>query len=771
MAGATVEAIPARSQPLRASSLKKPISLMAQDYRLSLEPDGSLRSFDSLPERRAVFGFERLSAYKVQAGVVVQGQKPDWALRVRPQQAQMSGKFFDSVEATHSVEFFQAASAGYLRHVKLKNGGSSPLTLRLMDVLDPTASQLGDVSKWGSLGVNAFNRGSHVAMDEISDIPSARVVGSMPSPKKLFMTTDRSRVRELVAAGDLGDPTAGMSGQVIIVSLHELELQPGEAKEVTFASIYNPSKLEEALSDFGRLQGDWKPAKRQGTFVAASSPALTESASWAVASLFGARHAKFGLDKLEAVKASGYVDKDAPLRAVEASRSLIRRDGAVPHSLDQMEPGPLETAVLLQAVSSYLLAARDKKASRSLYPLVKKLAAYFMASSKDYCLKTSPALPQGWRRSPGRGYQAGEVPEVSLAAAGALAAASQVARSVSKGDDAGRFRERAEMLTEMVKKRLVDERGFLSLCLDPSGRLRPDETIDMAVAAYRHGFLPSAEQAAAHRLLERDFETPYGPRTVPTSNRLYFNPSYGQGQLGGYWTRAALAHAIVCYRVGLAGIGSLALEKVARLVTEDAVKLGGAPGEFPYWVDVEGREVHGEEGDTVAAARLLEALVEGELGAEALAAGVSVSAAASSSLKWLLVAEAWIGEPVTVFVGRGGGKAQAFASGQHVDVKQGWAYGRSELLEPPVRGLHAVSFSGPGQAICVGNSTAAPLRGTLSFPPRDPDLSKRLSTPLEEYDRSNCSWTKVSTIRVFSTMSFDVSLAPGEWKAFRISTA
>jgi hypothetical protein len=770
--GATIEALPGRTPGVRASAVRRPLILRMRDYRILLDPEGSLGSFDSLPERRAVFGFERLSIYKVRAGVVIQGQRPDWAMRVTPRQVQLAGRVFDAVEVVESVEFFQGASSGYLRRVKLKNAGANEVTLRLIDVLDPTASQLSEAStRWGALGVNAFNRGSHVAMDEISDFSSARVVGSLPPPKKLFMTTDRARVRDLISAGELGDPTAGMSGQVIILMFHELDLAPSETKEITFISIYNPAKLEEALSDFGRFQGDWKASRRQGPLIAASSSSLTDSAAWAVAALESAKHGSDGLDRLESLKALSFVDREGALSVIDRARHILRRDGSMPHSSDQTQPGPLESAVLLQAVSAHLLLARDKKLSRSLYPLVKKLASFLLASSKEYTLRTEPTLPQGWRRSLGRGYPAGEIPEISLAAAGGLAGAAQIARQVAKADDAGRFRERAEMLAEMVRKRLVDERGFLSLCLDASGRLRGDETIDMAVAAYRHGFLASAEQAAVHRLLEKDFETPYGPRTVPNSNRLYFNPSYGQGQLGGFWTRAALAHALLCYRVGLAGIGSLALEKVAKLVVDDSIRLGGSPGEFPYWVDVEGGEVHGEDSDPVAAARLVEGLLEGELGLEFAAGTVLFSPPPSSSLKWVLASEVWAGEPVTVFVGRGGGRAHAFASGTRLEVKHGVRFAKAELLEVPLRGLHAVSLHGPGQAICLGNSSTVPVRAPVNFAPRAPELSKRLSTPLEEYDRASGSWAKISTLRVFPTMTFETSLGPGEWKAFRVSTA
>ncbi len=769
--GVTVEALPGRTQGLRASAIRKPIALRMRGSRALVEPDGSLRSFDALPERRSVFGFEQVWIYKVQAGVVVQAQRPDWTIRLTPRSVQMGGRVFESIDVAQSVEFFQGASSGYVRKVRLKNSGSIQLKLRLIDIMDPTAAQLGGSSgRWGSLGVNAFNRGSHVAMDEISDPPSARVVGAHPSPKKFFMTTDRGGAQDLVAAGELPDPTAGMSGQVIVLSLHEFDLAPSEAKEVAFASIYSPARLEDALSDFGRLEVGEKAPRIQGPLISCSSPTLTEAAAWAVALLEGARFTADILDRFESLKALTHVDPDEAKSLIIGARGIIRKDGSMPHSLDPSEAGLLESAVLLQAASAHLLFANDKKLTRSLYPFLRKLAGFLMESSRDYSVQTSPSLPQGWRRSLGRGYPTGEIPEVSLAVAGALAGASHAARQISRPDDAGRFRERAEMIAERVRKRLLDDRGFLSLCLDSSGRLRNDETADMAVAAFRHPFLPSAEQAAVHRLLEKDFETPYGPRTVPHSNQLYFNPSYGRGQLGGFWTRASLAHALLCYRAGLAGIGSLGLEKVAKLVIEDSVTLGGSPGEFPSWVDIEGRESHADESDTVAAARLVQGFLEGELGLEAGHAEVSISPQPSSSLKWVLAANLSVGEPTMIFVGRGGGKVHAFAGGTRLGVKLGTKYSKGELLESPAKGLYAVSFTGPGQAVCIGNASGAAARGAVSFAPRAAELSKRLSTPLEEYDRTRGGWGKVGTLRVFPTMTFEASLGPGDWKAFRVST-
>ena len=442
----------------------------------------------------------------------------------------------------------------------------------------------------------------------------------------------------------------------------------------------------------------------------------------------------------------------------------------MPHAQDQAEPGTLETSLLLQRISEHLLLSRDKKLARQYYPFLRRLAIWILENSKEFSIQTDPRLPQGWRRHLGRGYPTGEIPEVSLAAASGLSGAARVARLVGKTDEAGKYRERSEMVAERVRKKLLDDRGFLCLCLESSGRQRDDETIDMAVAGFRHPFLHSAEQSAVHRLLEKDFETPYGPRTVPRSNKLYFNPTYGRGQLGGYWTRAALAHALLCYRVGLAGIGSLALDKVAKLVIEDSPKLGGSPGEFPYWVDIEGRESHGDDSDPVAASRLIEGLIHGDLGFDPEAGDGMFEPPSASSLKWVFASDFWIGEPTTVFVGRGSGATHVFVAGARAEAKQGTKYAAAERLDLGMPGFWAASFYGPGQAICLGNSSNSPLRAAVSFAPRAADLSKRLSTPLEEYDRTKGGWTKVTTLRVVPTMTFEASLAAGDWKVFRIST-
>ena len=759
-----------RFQGLRSSTLRRPLCLSEGSSRILLDPDGSVSAFDSLSEKRVLFGREQVHLYKIQAGVVVQAQRQELSIRATPRSAQFAGRIFDGLEVLQSVGFFHGGSVGYFRKVKLRNAGANSVKVRMIDLADPTAAQFSDSPfRWGSLGLNAFNRGSHVAMDEASEPPSARVFGSQPQPSKFYMSTDRPRIQEFIRTGEFPDAVAGMSGQVIIASQHDFELSPNETRDVIFSSIYNPSKLEDALADFGRLDQGSATQPARGPAILTSSPAVSEAAAWALSQLEGVSDSHGFLETFEVLPALCIVHPAGARAIAAAARAQVARDGSVPHSMDPRAPGLLESSLLTSGLCRHLLVGVDKKLVRSSYPLVKRLAGYLMSVSKDYGVRPNHSLPQGWRRLLGTGYPVGEIPEVSLAVAGALAAASQVAKRLAKSDDASKFRERSEMVAEGVRKRLVDERGYLALCLDPAGRLRIEETIDSAVAAFRHPFSEATELAVAHRLLEKDFDTPYGPRTVPKTNNVYFNGAYGSGQLGGFWPRASLAHALLCYRLGLAGIGSLSMQKIAKLVTEDAVKLGGSPGCFPLWVDVEAGRAYGDETDFVAAARYIEGLVVGELGLSVSSDTVALSSSPSSGLRWVLLSNIWLGEQCSVFVGRAAGRATTFVSPARIDTPDGLKFAKSEVLDSPAKGVAAVTFYGPGQVICLGSSAATSGQGSVNFSPRASDLSSKLSTSLESYDTAKGTWVKVGTLRVSPRMTFEVSLAPGEWKAFRVS--
>jgi hypothetical protein len=689
-------------------------------------------------------------------------------LKLSPSVCSYHGRIFGAVETLQTLEASPSSSEGFTRKVWLRNGGDSPIRIRTICISDPAAAHFRDpYAGWGSLGVNAFNRESHVVLDEISEPHPARVVGSNPSPLKLYLTTDKLKATELLQAGELPEPTAGMSGQVIVLALHDLSLAPGESKEILFASLYSPSRLEDVLSSFGKLGASRPPAAKGDLQLSCSSPRVSEAFGWACASLEGARFEPDLLERMEVLRGLTYIKPDSMKETTEGLRGLVGKSGLVPHSLEPLKPGVLESSLMLSAASRFLTFAGDRRAARPHYPVLRKVGLALMGASRGDAIVLDPSLPQGWRRRIRSGYPSGEVPEVSLAVSSALLELSSLSRLLGKGEDAAKFRERAELIVDGVGKRLIDERGFLCLSVDPDGRMRSDETLDMAVSQFRNPSIRSVGSSTVHRLLEKDFETGFGPRTVPTTNRMYFNGAYGEGQLGGFWTRGALALACLSYGVGLPGIGGLALEKVSRLVLEESLKFGGAPGEFPYWVDLDGRDAHPGKSDPVAAARFVQTIVEGELGFSPNPP--ILRPPPLSNLRWVLARDIWTGEKTSIFVGRAAGRVFAMAACQKTSIDGGHRLSRCDPVEVSPRSIQGISFNGPGQTVCLGNTSQVPVRAQVSFAARSAGLARRLNTPLEEFEPKSCAWNKVGSLRVAPTMTFDASVPQGDWRVFRVS--
>lgn len=768
--GATAEAHQHPAEEYRASSLKRPLTLRRRNLKLSLDPDGSMRFLESLSERRLLFGREQLSFYRAKAGILLQAQRTDWKVRATPSDVTFTGPVFDTIEVTQRIGVLPAPVEGHFRVVSLRNGGSSPASLRLICLQDPTAAHFRDSQfPWGSLGVNAFNRSSHVALDEVADPPSARVIGSTPGPKLIFMTTDRAKATDSVAAGELPEQTAGMSGQVLVVAQHDLEIPAGGTIAVPMLALYDQSKLETALANFERLRSSSLTESPSGFSFACSSSGISAAARWAASALEGVRYEPDELDRYEVLRTLPYVDPESARAIVAQAKDTLTKDGWARHALDATRPGFLETSALLFGASTLALLSPDKKYPRSIYPIVRKLATALARASHDGVLTTDPSLPQGWRRMIGKGYPTGEVPEVSLSVAAALTAASSLALRLSKTEDSARWAESSKVIVNSLKKRTVDERGLLALSMD-GVKLRTEETVDQAVACYRNSLGSPVESRIVRRLLERDFESGWGPRTVPTSNRVYFNPSYGEGQLGGYWTRAALAHVIAAYRSGLAGIGGAELEAVSRLSGAEGAKLGCSPGDFPYWVEPQRRESHGPGSDPVAAARFLEAIIGCELGFTLGSGGREIIPNRSSRLKWLLLGGIFAGKQTNVFLGNSDEGPFVFHAITDCKSEKGWSFAGSEDAIAEEKTVSAATFFSPGQTVCVGNTLDSPAKTKVSFKPRDHALSRHLSVRLQRLDKKSGSWEDVSAIRVFSPMTFEAALGPSDWAAFRLST-
>ena len=752
---------------LRSPSLRTKPVLKDSSAMLVMDAISSMDSLVSVPEGRAVFGRESVQVVKVQAGVRVGALPPVWRISASPREARFSGRIFDSLDVLHRITISGGPTPTTTRTVQLRNGGLSTLRLRLLSLHDPTTAHFGsEGGHIGAIGLNAFGRGSHAAMDEAAVPKAARVIGCDPPPDSLYMTNDVDRARDFFQKGDLPDSTAGMSGQVLILSLHEFELQPQRSFEVKYASVYSPDSLEEALSKFK----DKSPLP-YGLRVRFTSSSETVSAAfeWAVAAMGTAPYLGDSLEALECLRSLGFTEGDAAARLAAKHLKRLKKDGSYPHPLDSEENGFLEASLLVSGASRLAVMRGDKKAARASYPALRRASINLLLNSGSGGLRAD-LVPQGWRRSAGRSFPSGELSELDLAVSAALDDASVLASFLGKRDDAARFKQGSLMIETSVRKRLVDESGTMALNIDAEGRVFRDVTVDQAIGCWRHSPGREVSSNILHRLAERDFETGYGPRTVPTTNRLYFNGSYAEGQVGGFWTRASLACALLAYGTGLATMGSLGLQKVAKLVVEDLPSMGGLPGCFPFWVDVDKRQLHGLGSDPVAASRYVETVLAGEAGVVVGLQGAVFMPPEQSKLNWLLVESVKLGGDSSIFVGRSPGGSLSLLSSERAKLARGESFSHGERIAPADR-LVAFNFYGPCQYLAVGNPTQRSVHASVAVPPRVPELSKRLTADFEEFDQESGGWKRWATVRVLRAMTLDLTVGPGAWRAFRVSTS
>ncbi|MDG6966859.1 MAG: hypothetical protein JRN58_02960 [Nitrososphaerota archaeon] len=778
-----------QSPPVRevsSSLLRRGLFLFRRDVRARVEPDGSSSWVYSGAARRAIFGREAAETFKIQSGVRIAARSQDVTVRASPTSVQYLPRGPDRVQASHSVTLLAGECPGWVRSARIVNKGDAA-RVRVVTLHDPTAlNYRRDRDPPGEIGVNAFNRHDQVVMDDVGDTTGVRVVAFSPRPSVIYMTKDRARAAELLSLGELPENSLGLSGPVILMTQHDFDLPPGAAAEVTSVSVYHPSSLESALSAAASRPPDPQPPALE---FSSSSPSVNFTLEWAKAALFALEAEASLTERLWCGVAMAILRGDAFQAMAESVRRALRKDGTVAYwdgaaGAERAErPGPVETSLHLIALSAFLCKSRDKKLLRRWYPHVRRVADGLASLAKDGLVSSPTDSPDGWRRRLGSGYPSGQTSEVNLMAVRALRDASAVAFLASKGGDSARFRELSVRVLAALNERLRDsESGSLALNVDRRGVAHKETTIDQAVGLSYFSPDQNLASSTVHRMLEKDFETGYGPRTVPASNNLYFSPSYGDGQLGGYWTRAALAHAALAYASGYPSIGSAQLEKVARLVYADAERLGGVPGELPYWLDTERRQVAAAGTDPVAAARFVESVVFGEAGLSVDSRGPRFRLPEASQLRWMLFHRLDLGKKGTVFVGRSAGRAFVVTTFDREIFEErtrvgelGLATALSRLPEceriggPGVEG--ALFWDGACSYVCLGNPSGSPYSGTVAVPTRSKAFSTALFAQVEELQQETGLWAAVERVKLVGRVELKVELRAGSWKAFRLSRA
>jgi len=770
------------SRELPSSQLKRSVFLSWRDLKAKVEADGSTSWVNSLDARKLLFGRESSEVFKIQSGVRIAVKPQELLLRASPTSASFAPRWQDKVQVFQQVRLAVGECGGSIRTVRLTNRGDAAVRLRVLTLHDPTALNFRrDRDPPGEIGVNAFNRHDQVVMDEVGDTAGVRVIGFNPRPSAIYMTKDKGRASELMALGELPESSLGMSGSIMVLTQQDFDLPPGGVVEVRSVSVYHPSSLESALNA-SDPSGKFEEADHRvsGPDFASSSASLNFAFEWAKASLFAIEGEPSLAERLWSGVALALLRPDYFQRLADSAKASARKDGTLRYSesgaSDRTErAGPLETCLYLVAACAFLSArSGDRKLIKKWYPHLKKLGDGLAGMASKGLVAASVESPDGWRRRLGAGFPTGASSEVNLLALRALREASTLASLAGNAQDSARFQEAGARLVSSLNEKLRDpESGVLALNVDSRGVVHKETTIDQAVGLSFFSPDQSLASSVVHRLLEKDFETGYGPRTIPVSNSLYFNASYGEGQLGGYWTRSALSHAILAFASGYPGIGSSQLEKVARLVHLDADRLGGVPGEFPYWMDTDRRHVMGPGTDPVAAAKFVEALVFGEGGLSLGPPGPEFKVPDASQLRWLFFHAIDLGKKCSIFIARSGARTFVVST-LAARAAKGLSITNAPLQEcervggqPGLEGL--VFWDNSTSLICLGNTTPVGYSGALSVPLKSKAFTTSLFAQVEELQPETGLWVPTGRVKPLSRLETRVDLKPGSWKILRLS--
>jgi hypothetical protein len=249
-----------------------------------------------------------------------------------------------------------------------------------------------------------------------------------------------------------------------------------------------------------------------------------------------------------------------------------------------------DTPLHIIAILHHYNATLDDTWLRGIYPLVRRIVDYLLsqrdANGLVYC-KAGGVDMYGitsWRNIIPYYTLDGAVTEINAEAFFALEAAAMLAAVCERNDDWERWSREATALREAILAKLfnADTSAFV-LNYDHDGNYQDNFTADEVFPVLFNVADKPVQRAILRRLLESDFTTPVGLRTMSTADSWYF-PSHGFGLLGGVWPDLTLWFAVALARNGEPQQAVRRLEEIYASMEAGAAR-NTVPGQFGEWFD------------------------------------------------------------------------------------------------------------------------------------------------------------------------------------------
>ncbi len=249
-----------------------------------------------------------------------------------------------------------------------------------------------------------------------------------------------------------------------------------------------------------------------------------------------------------------------------------------------------DTPLHIIAILHHYNATLDDAWLRGVFPMVVKIADY-MLSQRDangllFCKAAGEDMfgITSWRNIIPLYKLDGAVTEINAEAYFALEATARMAAILDDGAAWERFSGEASALREAMLAKLfnADTSAFV-LNYDRDANYQDNFTADEVFPVLFEVAEPAVSKAILRRLMESDFTTPVGLRTISTADSWYF-PSHGFGLLGGIWPDLTLWFAVALARNGAYDEAAQRLECVYATMEAGASR-NTVPGQFAEWFD------------------------------------------------------------------------------------------------------------------------------------------------------------------------------------------
>jgi len=249
-----------------------------------------------------------------------------------------------------------------------------------------------------------------------------------------------------------------------------------------------------------------------------------------------------------------------------------------------------DTPLHIIAILHHYNATLDDAWLRGVFPLVKKIADYMLtqrdANGLLFCKAAGDDMfgITSWRNIIPLYKLDGAVTEINAEAYFALEATARLAAIVDDRVAWEKYSNEATALREAMIAKLfnADTSGFV-LNYDRDGNYQDNFTADEVFPVLFEVAEPAVRKAILRRLMEPDFTTPVGLRTISTADSWYF-PSHGFGLLGGIWPDLTLWFAVALARNGAPAEAAHWLEAIYETMEAGATR-NTVPGQFGEWFD------------------------------------------------------------------------------------------------------------------------------------------------------------------------------------------